>query len=149
MSKKRVHEIGRELKSHGVELDNKQLLVELVSFGFDVKSHSSSLDDDQAMAAIMSILKKHGVQALALPDRGARPVASRDIPQRTRSVQSIVRTPVRPSESLASPARASGPLLPRITPARRVEHLLGSLRPAQSPPSRERPRRAQLKVPEC
>jgi translation initiation factor IF-2 len=43
MSKKRVHEIAKELKSHGIELDNKEVVNELVALGYDVKSHSSSL----------------------------------------------------------------------------------------------------------
>ena len=47
MSKKRVHEIAKELKGHGIDLDNKEVVTELVSLGYDVKSHSSSLEDDQ------------------------------------------------------------------------------------------------------
>src|SRR6478752_3763142 len=58
MSKKRVHEIAKELKGHGIELDNKEVVTELVSLGYDVKSHSSSLEDDQANAAIQKILDK-------------------------------------------------------------------------------------------
>ncbi|GHG93024.1 translation initiation factor IF-2 [Comamonas sp. JC664] len=58
MSKKRVHEIAKELKSHGIELDNKEVVTELSSLGYDVKSHSSSLDDDQATAAVQKILDK-------------------------------------------------------------------------------------------
>src|ERR671924_1341 len=51
MSKKRVHEVAKELKSFGIELDNKEVVQELVALGYDVKSHSSSLEDDQASAA--------------------------------------------------------------------------------------------------
>ncbi|MFL5356721.1 translation initiation factor IF-2 N-terminal domain-containing protein, partial [Archangium sp.] len=58
MSKKRVHEIAKELKDHGVELDNKEVVTELVGLGYDVKSHSSSLEDDQATAAVQKILDK-------------------------------------------------------------------------------------------
>ena len=58
MSKKCVHEIAKELKSHGIELDNKEVVTELSSLGYDVKSHSSSLDDDQATAAVQKILDK-------------------------------------------------------------------------------------------
>ncbi len=58
MSKKRVHEIAKELKGHGIELDNKEVVSELVSLGYDVKSHSSSLEDDQAVAAVQKILDK-------------------------------------------------------------------------------------------
>src|SRR5688572_17184898 len=56
MSKKRVHEIAKELKSHGIELDNKEVVTELLALGYDVKSHSSSLEDDQANAAIQKIV---------------------------------------------------------------------------------------------
>ncbi len=59
MSKKRVHEIAKELKEkHGIEFDNKQVVTELVSLGYDVKSHSSSLEDDQAVAAVQRIVDK-------------------------------------------------------------------------------------------
>src|SRR5687768_5314285 len=58
MSKKRVHEIAKELKGHGIELDNKEVVNELAALGYDVKSHSSSLDDDQANAAVQKILDK-------------------------------------------------------------------------------------------
>jgi hypothetical protein len=58
MSKKRVHEIAKELKGHGIELDNKEVVTELVALGYDVKSHSSSLEDDQAIAAVQKIVDK-------------------------------------------------------------------------------------------
>src|SRR6476661_1462016 len=58
MSKKRVHEIAKELKGHGIELDNKEVVTELLSLGYDVKSHSSSLEDDQANEAVRKILDK-------------------------------------------------------------------------------------------
>jgi len=58
MSKKRVHEIAKELRSHGIELDNKDVVQELLSLGYEVRSHSSSLEDDQATAAVQRILDK-------------------------------------------------------------------------------------------
>src|SRR5215216_3314886 len=58
MSKKRVHEVAKELKAFGIELDNKEVVHELVTLGYDVKSHSSSLEDDQASAAIQAIVAK-------------------------------------------------------------------------------------------
>src|SRR3954464_15526877 len=67
MSKKRVHEIAKELNKHGIELDNKEVVTELVSLGYDVKSHSSSLEDDQATAAIQKILDKRKPKAPAAP----------------------------------------------------------------------------------
>ncbi|MFZ5440361.1 MAG: translation initiation factor IF-2 N-terminal domain-containing protein, partial [Myxococcota bacterium] len=68
MSKKRVHEIAKELKEkHGIEFDNKQVVTELVSLGYDVKSHSSSLEDDQAIAAIQKIVDKRKPKAAPPP----------------------------------------------------------------------------------
>ncbi len=64
MSKKRVHEIARELKEkHGIEFDNKAVVTELVSLGYDVKSHSSSLEDDQAIAAVQKIVERRKPKA--------------------------------------------------------------------------------------
>src|SRR5262252_6688294 len=67
MSKKRVHEIARELKAQGIELDNKEVVSELVALGYDVKSHSSSLEDDQANAAILKIINRRKPKAPAPP----------------------------------------------------------------------------------
>ncbi len=68
MSKKRVHEIAKELKEkHGIEFDNKQVVTELVSLGYDVKSHSSSLEDDQAVAAVQKIVEKRKPKAAPAP----------------------------------------------------------------------------------
>ncbi|WP_044199518.1 translation initiation factor IF-2 [Hyalangium minutum] len=67
MSKKRVHEIAKELKGHGIELDNKEVVTELAALGYDVKSHSSSLDDDQANAAVQKILEKRKPKQAAPP----------------------------------------------------------------------------------
>ena len=64
MSKKRVHEIAKELKDHhGIELDNKAIVDELRSLGYDVKTHSSSLEDDQAVAAVQKIVEKRKPKA--------------------------------------------------------------------------------------
>src|ERR687884_2277704 len=57
MSKKRVHELGKQLKEHGIELSNTELVDKLHALGYtDVKSHSSSLEDDQATTAFEKIL---------------------------------------------------------------------------------------------
>jgi translation initiation factor IF-2 len=56
MSKKRVHELGKQLKEHGIELSNQELVEKLHALGYDVKSHSSSLEDDQAQSAFERIL---------------------------------------------------------------------------------------------
>jgi translation initiation factor IF-2 len=56
MSKKRVHELGKQLKEHGIELSNQELVEKLHALGYDVKSHSSSLEDDQAQSAFERIV---------------------------------------------------------------------------------------------
>ena len=57
MSKKRVHELGKELREHGIEFSNTELVDKLHALGYtDVKSHSSSLEDDQAAAALEKIV---------------------------------------------------------------------------------------------
>jgi translation initiation factor IF-2 len=56
MSKKRVHELGKQLKEQGIELSNAELVEKLHALGYDVKSHSSSLEDDQAQAAFEKIV---------------------------------------------------------------------------------------------
>ncbi len=82
MSKKRVHEIAKELKDHGVELDNKEVVTELVSLGYDVKSHSSSLEDDQATAAVQKILDKRK------PKQAAPPVTAKGFVVRRKAAPS-------------------------------------------------------------
>ncbi len=56
MSKKRVHELGKQLKEQGIELSNQELVEKLHALGYDVKSHSSSLEDDQAASAYEKIV---------------------------------------------------------------------------------------------
>src|ERR671939_1186698 len=57
MSKKRVHELGKQLKEQGIELSNNELVDKLHALGYtDVKSHSSSLEDDQATSAFERIV---------------------------------------------------------------------------------------------
>jgi len=56
MSKKRVHELGKQLKEAGIELSNQELVEKLHALGYDVKSHSSSLEDDQAITAYEKIV---------------------------------------------------------------------------------------------
>ena len=69
--KKRVHELAKELKVHGIDLDNKELVNELQSLGYDVKSHSSSLEDDQAVTAVERIVAKRKPQVTAPPPKAA------------------------------------------------------------------------------
>ncbi|MFN0064514.1 MAG: translation initiation factor IF-2 [Myxococcaceae bacterium] len=65
--KKRVHEIAKELTKHGIDLDNKEVVTELLALGYDVKSHSSSLEDDQATAAVLKILEKRKPKKVLAP----------------------------------------------------------------------------------
>src|ERR1700727_806296 len=67
MSKKRVHEIAKELKDAGIELDNKAVVDELKALGYDVKSHSSSLEDDEAREAVRKIVDKKKPKASPAP----------------------------------------------------------------------------------
>ena len=69
--KKRVHELAKDLKTHGIELDNKELVSELQSLGYDVKSHSSSLEDDQALTAVEKIVAKRKPKAAPAPVKAA------------------------------------------------------------------------------
>src|ERR1700687_4924060 len=80
MSKKRVHEIARELKAQGIELDNKDVVGELVALGYDVKSHSSSLEDDQANAAILRIVQQRKPKAPPAPITAKGFVVRRKLP---------------------------------------------------------------------
>jgi translation initiation factor IF-2 len=65
MSKKRVHELAKQLKEQGIELSNQELVDRLHQLGFEVKSHSSSLDDDQAQAAFEKIVGEKKPRAAA------------------------------------------------------------------------------------
>src|SRR5512138_2226961 len=56
MSKKRVHDLGKQLKEQGIELSNQELVEKLHQLGYEVKSHSSSLEDDQAQSAYERIV---------------------------------------------------------------------------------------------
>jgi translation initiation factor IF-2 len=69
--KKRVHELAKDLKIQGIELDNKELVTELQSLGYDVKSHSSSLEDDQAISAVEKIVAKRKPKAAPPPVKAA------------------------------------------------------------------------------
>jgi translation initiation factor IF-2 len=71
MAKKRVHEIAKELKAHGIEMDNREVVAELQSLDFDVKSHSSSLDEDQAVVAVDRIVQKRKPKPKPIPVQAA------------------------------------------------------------------------------
>ena len=104
MSKKRVHEIARELKSFGIELDNREVVTELTSLGYDVKSHSSSLEDDQATAAVQRIVEKRRPKAAPVP------VAAKGFVVRRRSPGADVHPGPNGTPASAEPAVAEAPL---------------------------------------
>src|SRR5258708_39612428 len=98
MAKKRVHEIAKDLKSHGIELDNKEVVTELLALGYDVKSHSSSLEDDQANAAMQRIVE------LRKPRAAPAPVAAKGFVVRRR-----IATPAAEAEQ-KPPVEAEAPV---------------------------------------
>src|SRR5215472_9517781 len=117
MAKKRVHEIAKELKSHGIELDNKEVVAELLALGYDVKSHSSSLEDDQANAAIQRIIDSRK------PKAAPAPVAAKGFVVRRRvgapSTEPEAKAAPEP-EPVAEPAPKASPpveVAPPATPA--------------------------------
>src|SRR6476661_8866410 len=100
MSKKRVHEIAKELKSHGIELDNREVVTELVALGYDVKSHSSSLEDDQATAAVQKILDKRK------PSKPVAPVAAKGFVVRRREPHAEPAHPPQAPQAPQAPVEA-------------------------------------------
>jgi translation initiation factor IF-2 len=106
MSKKRVHEIAKELKEkHGIEFDNKQVVAELVSLGYDVKSHSSSLEDDQAIAAVQKIVDKRK------PKAAPAPVAPKGFVVRRKVGDNVVSSTVAAGSSPAPAAPVAAPVV--------------------------------------
>jgi translation initiation factor IF-2 len=114
MSKKRVHEITKELKNAGVELDNKEVVTELLALGYDVKSFSSSLDDDQANAAIQKIVDKRKPKA-APPPVAARGFVVRRKPG-AEGVGAPSTAPVAPPVETAPVVHPPEPEAPVATP---------------------------------
>ncbi|MBL9038511.1 MAG: translation initiation factor IF-2 [Archangium sp.] len=114
MSKKRVHEIAKELKeNHGIELDNKAVVTELQSLGYDVKSHSSSLEDDQAVAAVQRIVDKRKPKAAPAPVAPKGFVVRRKVGEAT--VQTAVSAP--PAAAAADVIEAPSAVVEAAPPA--------------------------------
>ncbi|MDP1920013.1 MAG: translation initiation factor IF-2, partial [Myxococcales bacterium] len=107
MSKKRVHEIAKELKdNHGIELDNKAMVSTLAGLGYDVKSHSSSLDDDEAREAVKKVVEK-------LKPKAAPPaVAPKGVVVRRRIGESMQTTTMHASTPAEIAARPPAPHVP-------------------------------------
>ncbi|WNG19814.1 translation initiation factor IF-2 [Cystobacter fuscus] len=133
MSKKRVHEIAKELKDHGVELDNKEVVTELVALGYDVKSHSSSLEDDQATSAVQRILDKRK------PKQAAAPVAAKGFVVR-RKAPSNAPSAEQADEAPASAASTASVDLPReVTEPAATEAAAAVVVAPPEPPRAEAP----------
>ena len=105
MSKKRVHEIAKELKdNHSIELDNKAMVDELKALGYDVKSHSSSLEDDQAVAAVQRIVEKRKPKAAPAPVAAKGFVVRRKVGEAVQST--MVAAPHLPQHPIETPPPA-------------------------------------------
>jgi hypothetical protein len=70
--KKRVHELAKQLKEHGIEFSNQVLVEKLLALGYSVKSHSSSLDFEEADAALRTILAEKSSRSTGAPSARAR-----------------------------------------------------------------------------
>ncbi len=103
MSKKRVHEIAKDLKDAGVDLDNKAVVDELKALGYDVKSHSSSLEDDEAREAVKRILDKKK------PKAAPAPVAAKGFVVRRKVGGEAGPAPVAAAAAVAAPPPPSAP----------------------------------------
>ena len=126
MSKKRVHEIAKELKdNHSIELDNKAMVDELKALGYDVKSHSSSLEDDQAVAAIQRIVEKRKPKAAPPPVAPKGFVVRRKVGEAMQST--MVAAPHLPIHTHETPAPA--------VPAESPSVVSGEQAPPAEPPA--------------
>ncbi len=128
MSKKRVHEIAKELKdNHGIELDNKAMVTTLAGLGYDVKSHSSSLDDDEAKEAVKKVVDK-------LKPRAAPPaVAPKGVVVRRRIGESMQTTTMHASTPSESVARPAAPHVPPPPEPLAVAHVEPPVAPVAAP----------------
>jgi translation initiation factor IF-2 len=107
MSKKRVHELAKQLKEQGIELSNQELVDKLHQLGFDVKSHSSSLDDDQALSAFEKIVG----------ERKPKPAPARATgPGFVVRKKAHVETPAEPPPPPPPPAHVAAPEPPPSAP---------------------------------
>jgi len=93
MSKKRVHELGKQLKEAGIELSNQELVEKLHALGYDVKSHSSSLEDDQAVTAYEKIVGEKKPKAPA-----PKPVGPGFVVRKRAHVEPVAPPPPPPVE---------------------------------------------------
>ena len=166
MSKKRVHEIAKELRIQGIELDNKDVVQELVSLGYEVRSHSSSLEDDQAAAAIQRIVDKRRPKPTPIAAQKGFVVRRRAgeelvsvvisetrakeilpppqqvnwaVPAAAPKAESDVETPKAPPPTPPPPAASPKPEEAPSAPSLPSQEALPSTSDASSPPSPESP----------
>ena len=118
MSKKRVHELGKQLKEHGIELSNNELVDKLHALGYtDVKSHSSSLEDDQAATAFEKIVGEKKPKPLPVKPSGPGFVVRKKAHVETAAVHPP--PPLAPAPQVvhaAPPAPANGAPEPAFEP---------------------------------
>ncbi len=123
MAKKRVHEIAKEIKAQGIELEPKELLSELQALDFPVKSHSSSLDEDLANAAVEKIVQKHRPAAPVVKAAGfvvRRRAPAKVTPPTAPSAPVPARAPEKaaiPAPRPTPPPAAPEPVTPAVAPA--------------------------------
>ncbi len=134
MSKKRVHELGKQLKEHGIDLSNQELVEKLHALGYsDVKSHSSSLEDDQAQSAYDRILAEKKPKPVAVrpagpgfvvrkrahPDVAAAAQASHEVEATHAEAPAIQAEPELEAAPAPTPAEIGAPVAdaPEVTPA--------------------------------
>jgi translation initiation factor IF-2 len=147
MSKKRVHELAKQLKEQGIELSNQELVDKLHQFGFDVKSHSSSLDDDQAQTAFERIVGEKKPKAAPARPTGpgfvvrkkahvepvAEPVAPAPPPPVAAAPAPIDEAPEPAAEPVAGAEPATEPVA-AAEPAAAVEPAPAAAAPAAAAP---------------
>ncbi|HEU4385672.1 MAG TPA: translation initiation factor IF-2, partial [Anaeromyxobacteraceae bacterium] len=135
MSKKRVHELGKQLKEHGIELSNQELVEKLHALGYDVKSHSSSLEDDQAQAAVEKILAERRPKPAAAKHAGPGFVV------RKRAHTEALHPPAPPAAPVAHAAPAPEAHAPELEVAEAppVPEQAEAPAPAPTPPSPQAP----------
>jgi len=137
MTKKRVHELGKQLKEHGIELSNQELVEKLHALGYlEVKSHSSSLEDDQASAAFDRILAERKPKSAPARHAGPGFVVRRKVHHEE---------PAAVAEAPAEPAPAA---LPEPEPEPVAEQPLQAAPPPPAEPAPElAPPQVQAPVP--
>src|SRR5258708_28626948 len=145
MAKKRVHEIEKDRKAYGIELDKKGVVTELLALGYDVKSHSSSLEDDQANAAIQRIVELRKPRAAPAPVTAKGFVVRRRVgtPAAEAEQKPLIEAeaPVEPQPALPPPEAPPPPPVARPPAAPPPPASVGAepIRPPPAPGNPDRP----------